>query len=284
MKRDRDFSGGLLSGEFSTATLVMKERLVSERGAYETKADHIQFPPMRGLGAYGNDFRISQPAFSPGLGGSEEGVQTRKRAFAEGSFCWIKRALDIVVSAIGLLLCLPLLVMIALAIKLDSGGPVFFVQKRPGCDGRRFRIFKFRTMRPGAMNQFRKLSPEQREQFARHGKVHGDPRVTRVGQWLRRFSLDELPQLWNVLRGDMSLVGPRPYLKSQLGGMADYQEIIFRVRPGLTGLWQINGRNEVSFQQRLGMDAFYVSKFSLRLDLSILLDTPWALISGKGAY
>ncbi|MAE66694.1 MAG: UDP-phosphate galactose phosphotransferase [Phycisphaeraceae bacterium] len=195
-----------------------------------------------------------------------------------------KRVVDLTASAIGILMCLPLLLLIAIAIKLSSRGPVFFRQRRPGRGGRQFRILKFRTMYLDAHRRFKKLSPEQQREFNEYGKISTDPRVTPVGRWLRRFSVDELPQLINVLRGEMSLVGPRPYLNMQLKQMGAHRRTIFEVAPGLTGIWQVSGRNEISSEQRLEMDVEYVLSRSIRNDLAILARTPLAMISGTGAY
>ena len=194
-----------------------------------------------------------------------------------------KRLIDIIFSTFGLLLCLPLFALIAVAIKRNSPGPVFFVHKRPGRGGRLFRIIKFRTMTLSASRQFWHLTPVQRREFSKYGKICTDPRVTPIGCWLRKFSLDELPQLWNVLRGDMSLVGPRPYLKSQLRDMGEARTTILQVKPGLTGIWQVSGRSEIQFPDRLQMDVDYANNWTLWLDLVILLRTPWVMITGRGA-
>ena len=195
-----------------------------------------------------------------------------------------KRALDITMTcAIGAL-SLPLAGLIALAIKLDSRGPVVFVQRRPGLDGKYFNIYKFRTMRTGREGDFRCLSAHLQKEFETYGKIRNDPRVTRVGRLLRRTSLDELPQLWNILKGDMSLVGPRPYLDQQVEELADRKQTIFRIRPGLTGVWQVNGRNDLVFRRRLAMDIWYVRNYSLRTDGMILLRTVTVVLRGNGAY
>ena len=196
----------------------------------------------------------------------------------------LKRLVDVLASATILLLIAPFLALIALAIKLDSRGPVFFIHKRPGRRGYPFPIFKFRTMRLRAEDDYQALSPAERREFVTFGKISSDPRVTRVGHWLRRYSLDELPQLINVLLGDMSLVGPRPYMRIQVPQMGLYRDVIFLARPGLTGFWQVNGRSEIPYEQRLRMDAWYVRNWSPTLDLRILLSTPKAMLTGRGAF
>ena len=199
-------------------------------------------------------------------------------------FARVKRGVDIGASLIGLILLAPIFAVIALVIKLDSRGSVFFIHKRPGRNGQLFRIVKFRTMCLNATHRFHHLSVEQRREFIKYGKICTDPRVTRIGHWLRRYSLDELPQLWNVLRGDMSLIGPRPYLRSQVRMMGDYRSTILRVNPGLTGYWQVNGRNKIPFPARLQMDDYYVRNWTLWLDMRILIRTPKVMITGRGAY
>jgi Undecaprenyl-phosphate galactose phosphotransferase WbaP len=198
-----------------------------------------------------------------------------------------KRALDLFGAAIGGLLICPLLVTVALLIKLDSPGPAMFVQERPGLNGSVFRIFKFRTMYNDAEQRLAQLSLENlsfKEEFEEHGKLKADPRVTRVGRWLRKFSLDELPQLWNVLKGEMSLIGPRPYLISQRSQISDSEKFILRVPPGISGLWQVNGRSDATLEQRVGLDVYYVRNWSAWLDLVILARTAKCVILGRGAY
>ena len=193
-----------------------------------------------------------------------------------------KRAVDIVVATAVGVIALPLLGVIALLIKLDSAGPVIFRQTRPGLGAAGFHICKFRTMHVHCGDRFDLLNGEQQQQFRVNGKVDDDPRVTRLGRWLRRASLDELPQLWNVLRGEMSLIGPRPYLPSQVTpGRA--HRIIAQVRPGITGLWQISGRNDLPHRRRICLDVYYVRRRNILLDLYILLRTPVAVISRTGA-
>lgn len=198
---------------------------------------------------------------------------------------FMKRTLDLVASAVGLVLLAPLFAVIALLIKLDSPGPVFFVQERVGLGGRPFRMLKFRTMRDGADEEKRKVAHLNITGDARLFKIRDDPRVTRVGRVLRRWSLDELPQLWNVLRGEMSLVGPRPFFAEDLGA---YEEHHFRrlgAKPGMTGIWQIQGRSEVTdFEEVVRMDREYIERWSMLMDLKILLLTIPAVLKRNGAY
>jgi Undecaprenyl-phosphate galactose phosphotransferase WbaP len=197
-----------------------------------------------------------------------------------------KRVLDLVGAVAGGVFILPMVCAIALLIKLDSPGPALFVQERPGLNGRKFRIYKFRTMWTDAeqrVEELLKSDPAAREYFERHGKIKDDLRVTRVGRWLRKFSLDELPQLWNVLKGEMSLVGPRPYLNSQVPQMSGAETIILRILPGISGLWQVSGRSDVTFEQRIEMDTYYVRNWSVWLDLIILSRTVVTVLRRRGA-
>lgn len=195
-----------------------------------------------------------------------------------------KRVLDVALCALLLVPTSLLMLLIALVIKAFSRGPVFFRQARPGRYGEPFTILKFRTMEIDAEQRFAALDESAREEFRRFGKVTSDPRITPVGAWLRKWSLDEIPQLFNVLRGDMSLVGPRAYLFSQLGDLGTSTEVILSVRPGITGLWQVSGHNALSQQQRMNLDEEYVRRKSIGFDLLILFKTPLAVLSSDGAY
>jgi exopolysaccharide biosynthesis polyprenyl glycosylphosphotransferase len=181
----------------------------------------------------------------------------------------IKRGFDLIISAIGLVVLSPLLALIALAIKINSPGPVFFCQKRLGRDGKIFRLFKFRSMVVGAGNGMVKDAAR-------------DPRITPVGAFIRKWSLDELPQLWNVLRGEMSLVGPRPDRVFRLPDYTEERRRRLLMKPGITGLAQVNGRNAISWEERYRLDIAYVDNWSLWLDLKILFKTFHVVLSGSG--
>ena len=195
----------------------------------------------------------------------------------------VKRALDVSVSAVGLLVLSPLLALIAIAIKLDSPGPVLFKQVRLGKGGIPFTVYKFRSMYDGADKQ-RDLLRAFNEVRGPIFKMRNDPRMTRVGRILRRTSLDELPQLWNVLRGEMSLVGPRPPIPEEVEQYEPWHFKRLAVAPGMTGIWQVSGRSRLSFDEMVVLDIFYVENWSLGLDLRILLRTIPAVISGGGAF
>ena len=197
----------------------------------------------------------------------------------------LKRCIDILGSSIAMVLLGPLIAAIAVAIKLDSPGPVFFNQERVGLGGRLFRMLKFRTMRVGAEDQKDELAHLNHTGDPRLFKIPDDPRVTRVGAWLRRWSLDELPQFWNVFVGDMSLVGPRPFPESDLSGYQDHHFVRLSVKPGITGLWQVRGRSSVvDFEDVVRLDQEYIDRWSLLLDLKILVQTVPAVVRRTGAY
>jgi len=186
----------------------------------------------------------------------------------------LNRALDVAIAGVGLAVTSPVLAAAALAVKLEDGGPVFYRQVRVGKDGRDFELLKLRTMIVGAETQ-----------GAGYAVAQGDARITRAGRFLRRLSIDELPQLWNVLRGEMSLVGPRPTLRYQVERYDERQRHRLDVKPGLTGWAQVNGRAALPWDERIELDLWYIEHRSTRLDLKILALTPLALFRGtyKGA-
>ena len=196
---------------------------------------------------------------------------------------YAKRAIDLVGSGIGLLILSPVFAGIAIAIKLDSAGPVFFGQERIGKNGRKFTMLKFRSMFIDAEERLADLLAKNEAEGALF-KIKNDPRITRVGRLLRRFSIDELPQLINVLMGEMSLVGPRPPLERELTEYEGWQLKRVDTIPGMTGLWQVSGRSDLTFDEMVRMDIFYIEHWSLWLDIKILLKTLPAVLLGKGAY
>ncbi len=194
-----------------------------------------------------------------------------------------KRTIDVVGAAAALVVSSPLLVLVALAVKLTSVGPVLFRQERIGRDGQPFRMVKFRSMsvEHAARHPSTLAGPVATGPFP---KLTDDPRVTRVGRVIRRFSIDELPQLWNVLKGEMSLVGPRPFIPDDSARIEGWAERRYGVRPGITGLWQVSGRNELTFEEMCRLDGLYVASWSVGLDLRILLGTLRAVVRRTGAY
>ena len=199
----------------------------------------------------------------------------------------IKRIFDLIFSFVILIFLLPLLILIYFAIlALDGGNPIF-KQERVGESGRSFYVYKFKTMIENAdsvLTEFLKQNKEAMEEYTKFKKLKNDPRITKLGKLLRKFSVDELPQLVNVLKGEMSLVGPRPYLKSEVGEWGGYFEYYKMVKPGITGLWQVSGRNELTFDERIKLDVWYVKNWSLELDIIILIKTVISVLSSRGSY
>jgi len=194
-----------------------------------------------------------------------------------------KRTVDVVLSGLALLLLLPVYLGVAIAIRLDSPGPVFFRQKRVGRAARPFMLYKFRSMVEGAERMQPALRPLN-EQSGPVFKIRKDPRVTRVGKWLRRWSIDELPQLWNVFKGDLSLVGPRSPTFQEVSEYERWQRRRLDIQGGITCIWQVSGRSEVGFREWMRMDMDYVSRRSFWLDLKLLVRTLVAVLTGRGAY
>jgi exopolysaccharide biosynthesis polyprenyl glycosylphosphotransferase len=195
-----------------------------------------------------------------------------------------KRTLDVVVSVLGLVVAAPFLVAVAVAVCLDSPGPALFLQRRVGRAGREFTMVKFRTMVPGADRQRDLLREQNAHGAAPLFKVRSDPRVTRLGRVLRRYSIDEVPQLLNVLLGHMSLVGPRPPLPSEVVAYGPRARRRLLTKPGLTGPWQVGGRSDLSWEEGLYLDLLYVENWSLVDDLVILARTVGAVLRARGAY
>lgn len=198
----------------------------------------------------------------------------------------LKRTIDVLLASALLLLVAPLLIAVAVAIRVESPGPIFFSQRRPGLGGRLFAMLKFRTMRADAEEVLR-ANPVLHERFVRNDcklPPNEDPRILRVGRFLRATSIDELPQLFNVLRGDMSLIGPRPVVGPELAHYGEWMSVVLGVRPGMTGYWQVAGRSAIAYPERAHMDIFYVTRWSLGLDLKILALTVPAVLRRSGAF
>ncbi|RPI95345.1 MAG: lipid carrier--UDP-N-acetylgalactosaminyltransferase [Chloroflexi bacterium] len=199
----------------------------------------------------------------------------------------LKRTMDIVITLTLGLALLPILLFVALLIHLDAPGPIFYTQERLGKDGHKIRIYKFRSMHVNAdkvLAEYLAENPSAREEWLRNQKLRNDPRVTRTGKWIRQFSIDEIPQLFNVLKGDMSVVGPRPIMLEQKALYGHGIDLYRSVRPGLTGFWQVSGRNHTSFHQRTLFDIYYIRNWSVWLDIHILFRTVWVVLSRDGAY
>ena len=206
-------------------------------------------------------------------------AQRRNRLF--------KRIFDITATVVGGILILPVALIVAVLIYLDSPGPIVFGHKRVGQGGKEFPCYKFRSMVPNAQEAleiYLKENPAAREEWERDFKLKDDPRVTKIGKFLRKTSLDELPQLWNVLIGDMSLVGPRPIVRAEVEKYGEYINDFYLVPPGITGVWQVSGRSDTTYEERVLMDSWYVHNWSVWIDIVYLVKTVLAVLKGKGAY
>jgi lipopolysaccharide/colanic/teichoic acid biosynthesis glycosyltransferase len=206
-------------------------------------------------------------------------MAVQKRSLAS---LMIKRCIDFAGSLILILFLSPLFILVAVLILLDDGHPIIYRRRVVDKNGE-FDAFKFRTMRSDA-DAILKSNPALRAEFERNFKLKNDPRITRAGSVLRKFSLDELPQLFNILLGQMSFVGPRMSTAGELGKYGPYKDLILSVKPGLTGYWQVNGRQSVTYEERVKMDAHYIQNWSLGLDFKILLLTPFKVLRREGAY
>jgi exopolysaccharide biosynthesis polyprenyl glycosylphosphotransferase len=229
-------------------------------------------------------YGAAQSIFGRGLLNIHFQIQRLRATWFSQGTSFLKRALDIVAGFIFLVLCSPILLLIAVLIKLEDGGPVFFIQRRVGQFGREFRMYKIRSMCLNAEQKLKDLIAKNQHKEGVTFKLKDDPRITRVGRWLRKFSLDELPQFFNVLIGDMSLVGPRPPVPSEVSKYSLAQRRRLAIKPGITCLWQISGRAEIDFTGQVQLDVNYIENLSFWTDVKILARTVPAVLSGKGAY
>ena len=202
---------------------------------------------------------------------------------------WWKRFFDVVFASFAIIISLPLMIPIAMIIKLTDRGPVFFGHERVGFRGKKFKVLKFRSMYPDADKRLKDIlenDPIAREEWERTFKLKNDPRITPIGKFLRKTSLDELPQFFNVLKGDMSVVGPRPVVEEELKKYyKDKAKLYMSVKPGITGYWQVEGRSDVkNYEERVKMDEWYIKNQSFWLDIKIVLKTIKVMLTGKGAY
>lgn len=207
------------------------------------------------------------------------GAELRKAGYAV-----LKRLADVVASIVLLILLCPLFLLIAAAIKFDSKGPILYRHRRIGRYGKEITVLKFRSMAEDAEHLEKYLNDEQMQIFRQHFKLRDDPRVTAVGRFLRKWSLDELPQLLNILAGQMSLVGPRPVTRTELSKYGAGTNLLLSVKPGLTGLWQVNGRSETTYGKRISLDLDYIESKNVLLDFQLLLRTAKVIFRHAGAY
>ena len=257
---------------------VARSRLMQLLGKYGRTFPHLMIiPDLFGM--------ASLWVVAKDLGGVL-GLEARQQLFLPGPR-FLKACLDRGLVALISLLALPFIALISLLIRLDSPGPILYRQVRIGREGKLFKAWKFRSMVVNAdttLAQYLQEHPGLRYSWEEDRKLKDDPRITRVGRFLRRTSLDELPQLWNIFIGEMSLVGPRPIVHEEVWRYGDMYELYLQVLPGLTGLWQVSGRNDVTYDERVNLDAYYVRNWSVWLDIYILMRTLKVVLAGDGAY
>lgn len=231
-------------------------------------------------------YRLDSDALDA-IGTNADGSQTKALARLRNPIARaVKRGIDIVGALVFFTLFLPLYVAVAIGVRRSSPGPALYSQHRVGRHGRIFRFYKFRSMvldSEEVLSSFLDSDPDAKSEWETFQKLNDDPRVTRFGRFIRKTSLDELPQFWNVLKGEMSLVGPRPCMPAQEGFYGAYWPIYCAMKPGLTGLWQVSGRNRLSYRQRVRLDARYAREWSLWLDAKILLKTVKVVLTGDGS-
>lgn len=233
------------------------------------------------------DWAVAGPLDAIGRVRPLEKRQRRQKSAIAAPAMTAQRALDVVVAIAAGFVFLPVMAFIVLLIKAQGDGPVLFSQERIGLNGKPFRCFKFRSMVTDAETHLASLlasDPELAHEWRLNRKLRCDPRITAIGAFLRKTSLDELPQIYNILRGEMSVVGPRPILASEAGMYARWIDYYLAVKPGLTGLWQVSGRNNVSYRRRVAMDRAFAVRFSIKLYLFIILATIPAVLLRRGSY
>ncbi len=196
---------------------------------------------------------------------------------------FFKRIFDIICSSLALIILSPVFLILAITIKATSKGPVFFAHKRVGKDGKTLNIYKFRSMVTNAEELIEQFTPEQKAEYEKNFKLENDPRITKVGKFIRRTSLDELPQLFNILKGDLSVVGPRPVMEVETEIYGNYRSMLLSVKPGLTGFWAANGRSCTTYTRRRALEICYVKNRSVCFDLKIILKTITSVFKGEGA-
>lgn len=195
----------------------------------------------------------------------------------------IKRVIDVILASVALILLSPLFAIIVIAIKIDSKGPVFFAHKRIGKNGNIIKLYKFRSMVINAEELIKSFTPEQMKEYKENYKLTNDPRITKVGKFLRKTSLDELPQLINIINGDLSIIGPRPVVADELEKYGVNKDKFLSVTPGLTGYWAANGRSNTTYEQRMKMELYYIDNLSLKMDIKVFFKTILSVVKKEGA-
>lgn len=198
-------------------------------------------------------------------------------------FDFVKRCIDIIFALAVIILFSWLFLLVAIIIKIDTKGTVFFAHKRVGKKGKQIKILKFRTMVPNAEDMIKDFSPEQMEEYKRNFKLEKDHRITKVGGFLRKTSLDEFPQFLNLLKGDLTLIGPRPVLEEETQLYGEHRDLLLKVKPGITGIWAANGRSHIDYQQRIDMELYYICKRSFLLDIKLFFKTIVSVFKQEGA-
>lgn len=211
---------------------------------------------------------------------TQSNVQTK---ISKKVYMKIKRVIDVILASIALILLSPLFAIIAISIKIDSKGPVFFAHKRIGKYGKIIKLYKFRSMVVNAEELIKSFTPEQMKEYKENYKLTNDPRITRVGKFLRKTSLDELPQLINIINGDLSIIGPRPVVADELEKYGTNKDKFLSVTPGLTGYWAANGRSNTTYEQRMEMELFYIDNLSLKMDIKVFFKTILSVLKKEGA-
>mgnify|MGYP004548467587 FL=1 len=201
----------------------------------------------------------------------------------QSPYRYIKRFMDVILATIAFVVLSPIFLIIAIAIKIESKGPVFFKHARIGKNGKIIKLYKFRSMVINAEELIKSFTPEQMKEYKENYKLTNDPRITKIGKFLRKTSLDELPQLFNIIKGDLSIIGPRPVVTDELKKYGTNTEKFLSVTPGLTGYWAANGRSCTSYEQRMQMELYYIDNLSLKMDIKVFFKTIEAVIKGEGA-
>ena len=289
-----ELSGVPVVGKLSIAPIIAKElKIPYAIVAMPGVAHHQLFPLIERYGRTFPHLMIIPDLFgmaslwvaAKDLGGVL-GLEVRQQLFLPGPRL-LKALLDKALVLFVGLACLPLIVLISLLVVVDSSGTIFYRQTRIGRRGKRFKVWKFRSMVVDAdrvLEQYFERYPQLRKDWEKDQKLKDDPRITRVGKFLRQTSLDEMPQLWNVLRGEMSMVGPRPIVQEEVRRYGDKFKLYLQVLPGITGLWQVSGRNNITYDERVNFDTYYVRNWSVWLDIYILIRTVKVVLAGDGAY
>ena len=209
-------------------------------------------------------------------------TRTTRRTNAK-NYIRVKRILDVMMASIALIVLSPIFLLLAIIIKIDSKGSVFFAHTRIGKNGKKFKMYKFRTMYENAQEMINDFTPEQKKEWEENYKLKDDPRITKIGKFLRETSLDELPQIINIIKGELSIIGPRPVIDDELEKYGENKEKFLSVTPGLTGYWQANGRSETTYKKRMQMELFYIDHMSAKLDLQIFFKTFITVFKKEGA-